>query len=64
MNTTICKIDKVEWFNWKTSNMEIMYEVVYDSVDGWPVVSHFDTEIEAEEYLIQRIKVKQSFKVK
>lgn len=62
MNMTMCKIDKVEWLNEKTNNTEVWYTVEFNNVDGWPVVGHFDTEEEAEEYLISRIKIKQSFK--
>jgi hypothetical protein len=64
MKNTIHKIEEIKWLNEKTNNTEVYYTVEFISVDGYIVSGHFDTEMEAEDYLIQQIKIKRSFKVK
>ena len=55
---TIHKIEEVKWFNEKTNNIEVWYTVGVVSIDGYIVSGHFDTEYEAEDYLIQQIEIK------
>lgn len=64
MKQTLYKIDKVEWYNPKTNDSQIWYAVEFYNIDDIFVISQFDTEEEAEEYLVQQIAIKQSFKVK
>jgi len=63
MKKTIYKIEEIKWLNEETNNTEVCYYVEFINIDGWTVTGHFDTEEEAEEYLVQQIAIKQSFKV-
>jgi riboflavin synthase alpha subunit len=58
MRHTIHKVEEIKWFNEKTNNIEVWYTVDVVSIDGYIVSGHFDTEYEAEEYLIQQINIK------